>query len=865
MEASRLVQGTIKSSLDDFKGGSNEKLQPNKTMIRNLHVLCLFYTGDLRCICGAPEDASRAYHEVLHQVGSEGNLYLMTVASLRMFKAYFMRCEWNKAMDHLKNAQKSSDQFQNEGSSCSWSEKIIEAEILVFHGSHNISMNKSKDAVRYLQKALEILSVVTIQNVESETCLAADQTNLARRVLVSQVSYIKSVARLQLAEAHVLRKEFEEAEDALKNFTFESPQGAKETAGLKSTFLFITAILKILRNDEFYSDLCTTRFLQQDEEGMDSARCHLRFEDRLDAVLDNELNEVILNTLLEAYKESKGIPILSYKVAQLVSLLLLPTDPLEASVFVHDSIGISYQLQSMYITRTAYLQDGFAKGRGEVSDQSAPAALNIFENLPVKLADLRKENRQFTDLFGIVPEEVVVCSLSVTTPADILNVSDVPVLTCTRTRARMSSIAVKIPLKGDRNRTTQSSLGNTSFLSDLSTILAKSNASMKQSWDFNDKRQTKKWWTTRLKLDQELESLLKDVECNILGPLSLFLLGEATSKVDILVSHVQSICSPLEIPQDAVEALTLVLLHAKSYTEKEICIQIKTVLQLSRALEREPSLKELESMSETFKAVGSELPPVHAFNPGPVILVLDGQCQPFPWESLPIFKRQEYYRVPSLSYIHGVYSKVKKETATGRPGDGVTVSEEVNWDSAYFLLNPSGDLTSTQRCFEDWFIQQQGWPGTSGEVPETSALLEMLSLKDIFLYFGHGTCEQYISKAMVENLKSCSAVFLMGCSSAKLSNNYMNQGRGFLLSYLLAGSPLAIGNLWDVTDKDIDRFAKAVLENCLQEEYADSDKPFTALSIIKAREACKLHSLTGSAPVYYGLPAVLARAWRTNL
>ena len=81
----------------------------------------------------------------------------------------------------------------------------------------------------------------------------------------------------------------------------------------------------------------------------------------------------------------------------------------------------------------------------------------------------------------------------------------------------------------------------------------------------------------------------------------------------------------------------------------------------------------------------------------------------------------------------------------------------------------------------------------------------------------------------------------------------------------MAGSPLAIGNLWDVTDKDIDRFAKSVLEKCLEEEEEEEGGgTLSAQSIMRGRKACKLTSLTGMAMVYYGLPRSLVREWMTS-
>ena len=70
-----------------------------------------------------------------------------------------------------------------------------------------------------------------------------------------------------------------------------------------------------------------------------------------------------------------------------------------------------------------------------------------------------------------------------------------------------------------------------------------------------------------------------------------------------------------------------------------------------------------------------------------------------------------------------------------------------------------------------------------------------------------------------DGIRGCRApVVLMGCSSGKLqsvntskstsSSSYYTmhyEPEGIALSYLLAGAPCVVGNLWDVTDRDIDR------------------------------------------------------------
>lgn len=65
-------------------------------------------------------------------------------------------------------------------------------------------------------------------------------------------------------------------------------------------------------------------------------------------------------------------------------------------------------------------------------------------------------------------------------------------------------------------------------------------------------------------------------------------------------------------------------------------------------------------------------------------------------------------------------------------------------------------------------------------------------------------------------------------------------------------SPSFVGNLWDVTDKDIDRYLMALLKRWLPgPSHTDSH---LCNNVAAAREACKFTYLVGSAPVTYGLP-----------
>lgn len=63
-------------------------------------------------------------------------------------------------------------------------------------------------------------------------------------------------------------------------------------------------------------------------------------------------------------------------------------------------------------------------------------------------------------------------------------------------------------------------------------------------------------------------------------------------------------------------------------------------------------------------------------------------------------------------------------------------------------------------------------------------------------------------------------------------------------------SPSIVGCLWDVTDRDIDRYLEELLRRWLQ-----PDKRTSLLdSVHQSMDVCKLPYIIGSAPTVYGLP-----------
>ncbi|GFY89199.1 separase [Actinidia rufa] len=344
------------------------------------------------------------------------------------------------------------------------------------------------------------------------------------------------------------------------------------------------------------------------------------------------------------------------------------------------------------------------------------------------------------------------------------------------------------------------------------------------------------WWMQRKNLDQRLSNFLRDLEDLWFGPWKYLLLGELSgSEHQELVQRKLMHNLKVKCKVDAHESLLKVVVGgAKHSCEREECV-LQLILSkgcfiggvgncsqkmqgtLADTCDGDESLSKI-ALNLILEA-SQEAEEEQCLNREPVILVLDFEVQMLPWENLPVLRNQEVYRMPSISSISVTldrYCRLQEQV-----GMNSAIFPLIDPLDAFYLLNPSGDLSSTQVEFEDYFREKnlEGKAGTAATIEELAVALRS---HDLFLYFGHGSGAQYIPEHEIQKLENCAATLLMGCSSGSLSLNGCYTPQGAPLSYLLAGSPVIIANLWEVTDKDIDRFGKAMLDCCLKERLTAS-------------------------------------------
>uniref|UniRef100_A0A3Q3JR04 separase n=1 Tax=Monopterus albus TaxID=43700 RepID=A0A3Q3JR04_MONAL len=341
-----------------------------------------------------------------------------------------------------------------------------------------------------------------------------------------------------------------------------------------------------------------------------------------------------------------------------------------------------------------------------------------------------------------------------------------------------------------------------------------------------------KWWEGRRALDARVEQLLKEME-GLLGCWKSFLLPHSSDP---------------ELTKQAQHEM-LKVCQSNNHLSFDL---FQAVLSASPVLSQEELQRFALGVSPRWDTACDQLlqTAVSRLTDGDeplghVVLILDKYLQKLPWESISILKSRSVSRMPSLYSLIGL--GVQKETDSES-----ILNQGVDKSKVFYVLDPDANLEDSKDRFKEWFSRLD-WEGVCGVAPDSGQLEEAVATKDLYIYVGHGAGARFLDSQAVLKRQVKAASLLFGCSSAALAVCGDQEGQGIILSYLMAGCPLVLGNLWDVTDRDIDRFTKALLETWLNAGSGASLLDYMGPS----RQATHLKHLIGAAPVIYGLPVHL--------
>ncbi|GJY29268.1 integrase, catalytic region, zinc finger, CCHC-type containing protein, partial [Tanacetum coccineum] len=129
---------------------------------------------------------------------------------------------------------------------------------------------------------------------------------------------------------------------------------------------------------------------------------------------------------------------------------------------------------------------------------------------------------------------------------------------------------------------------------------------------------------------------------------------------------------------------------------------------------------------------------------------------------------------------------------------------------AYYVINPTG-ITYGEYCLSEWLKNEFRLEGTCHK-PVMKEILEILKTHNLFIYVGHGDGLQHIPIDALAKLDKCASAILMGCYSGLLELEGPYIPKGAPIDYVLAGSPIVVGNLWVVRQTWALEFTKKLLK-----------------------------------------------------
>jgi separase len=251
-----------------------------------------------------------------------------------------------------------------------------------------------------------------------------------------------------------------------------------------------------------------------------------------------------------------------------------------------------------------------------------------------------------------------------------------------------------------------------------------------------------------------------------------------------------------------------------------------------------------------------------AVTSGHVVLVLDESLQPFPFEALPSLRHISCSRCPSLPLLLSMLDSHPRRKQQKEQEREMVL--RVNARQCWYAVDIDSNLSQTRQAMEAFlqdYITYLDWQGCVGHCPSPELVAQLSSYGEVFIYSGHGAGDKIFS---MPDLLQHRAAFLWGCSSGKLRRQGIFDPTGPALRHLIAGVAMLAANLWDVTDKDLDKLSiacmqiafKHVVRGDEEEVKRDRDAVSVAEALRRAREVCKMKYAVASAAIIYGLPLI---------
>ncbi|KAM4796065.1 LOW QUALITY PROTEIN: separin [Rhinophrynus dorsalis] len=540
----------------------------------------------------------------------------------------------------------------------------------------------------------------------------------------------------------------------------------------------------------------------------------------------------VSSLLQEALKLVAHFPpcILYSRLCRLLALCSGGHDPYTTALLVNESVSITlrHQLLSDIHRKLRKLR---RESSGDVCDKLQSLTLESHKDPRVQhLCNLEElfqfpiqalDSHRFQEQLQHIPTGTAVCILTL---ADSQSRMPGDTLLFTRIEYGSSPVTVQIP-------TSHMKVTIRSILQEFDDI-------QKQQKIVNNLTDKKEWWEGRMGMDSRMKALIHTLEEQVLGCWKVLLMPPCSLSVPAVAEESSKLSRALsECGWRRTDPALFKAMLGGSHFLTPLLIQ--SFVRGFRLSQPEQAQRLLQEAVERLKTSTEH-------KEGHLVLILDKHLQKLPWESMPCLQNQSVSRLPSLQFLLS-YSLLRRY----RPQ--TTLVKGVDPKNTFYVLNPHANLPGTEERFRDWFKNEPGWNGVIRSAPKSEQLQSALTKQDLYIYVGHGAGAHFLDVQTLQRLDCNAVALLFGCSSAALAVRGDLEGSGIVLKYLMAGCPLVLGNLWDVTDREIDRYTKEFLQSWLN---ANPGAPLLKY-MSDSRQAPKLKYIIGAAPVAYGLPVTL--------
>ncbi|XP_053617499.1 uncharacterized protein Sse isoform X2 [Plodia interpunctella] len=205
----------------------------------------------------------------------------------------------------------------------------------------------------------------------------------------------------------------------------------------------------------------------------------------------------------------------------------------------------------------------------------------------------------------------------------------------------------------------------------------------------------------------------------------------------------------------------------------------------------------------------------------PVILIVDEMLDTFPWETLPVLNHHPVSRMENIHFLYNLYKIHEKKFV-----NGYFVSSS---DVGRYVINPDKNLDRMEKRMVSFVQYWCGdWSGHIGEPPPPDCFLSYLKESDVFLYCGHGDgCQLGAGGANGVGVEAAcgttASALLSGCGSVRLCRGEGRAPPAASHHHLhVAGCPMVIGMLWEVTDLEVDKMVSTLVSLYVPSKAAHS-------------------------------------------